>query len=528
MNYLPLLTEDEAQYICSSIPYEHTISYFRQHPKEFAKIRPGFRPQSISRSDASKLLYNHRSRPFVSRFIEDHISDWLSQIQQHFNKCIEDGESKEFALIHTLPFSYFSGNVALYFKLIKEEYPEDYVALFTTTVTAIKEATEEQDKLQADLIAKKLDIKQLQTDLELAKIKLQKAEAKRKKQSTMIKTLKRSITDLEKFRAIVQNREDVIASLKAKIQEKERTIQDLRAEISNAKDNIQQLEVRIRTKLENKKTIKVVNQQFERKPKCPKDFEEFKEYLGYNLENIGIPANSEYCVLLKEHLSKILFQGIPVVVNRSVGKTLMKCVANTLSGQSNVSTQIFNEDLSVNDIDCFLSSSERVVNLDNFLGNCNETELLPLFDNHRDKIIFLTVAYDRTLNYVSKEFMRYCHYLNLNRIAVLSANAELTEDPSNIDETAFERHVLSQDNPYSSLLREMLAELGFLQCLIEQKCATISDEQDLCRVLAFDVLPYCVDVLRISPYNSSERLLKYAGNGGRCPYKNLLKGWFAR
>jgi hypothetical protein len=68
--------------------------------------------------------------------------------------------------------------------------------------------------------------------------------------------------------------------------------------------------------------------------------------------------------------------------------------------------------------------------LDNFIGNCNETELLPLFDNYRDKVIFLTVAYDRTIYYVSREFLRYCHYLNLNRIAALSINAELTEDPS--------------------------------------------------------------------------------------------------
>lgn len=69
MNYLSMLTEDEARYICSVIPYEHTINYFQQNPKEFAKIRPGFRAKAISKSDASRLLFNYRNRRFVSVFI---------------------------------------------------------------------------------------------------------------------------------------------------------------------------------------------------------------------------------------------------------------------------------------------------------------------------------------------------------------------------------------------------------------------------------------------------------------------------
>jgi len=50
-----------------------------------------------------------------------------------------------------LPSSYFADNVALYFKLIGEEHPEEYVAWINTTVTAIKEANDEKEKLQEEL-----------------------------------------------------------------------------------------------------------------------------------------------------------------------------------------------------------------------------------------------------------------------------------------------------------------------------------------------------------------------------------------
>lgn len=529
MNYLPQLTENEVRYICSVIPLQDSIYYFQRNPKKFAKIMPGFRATSMkNQAQVSALLFRRRNQYFISSFIEKQISDWLSQIQEHIAKMMEDGDSKELAFLHTLPFCFFVDNVGLFFKLINEEYSEEYIALISAAVTATKEASVQKDKLQKELKAKESEIRKLQAELDSVKSDLERTRTKLNERNTGIKALKRSLADLEKLKSTVQNDKEMIAALEAKIQVREETINGLINELAEAKNSSQQLEAQIRAELEKQQIAKKAKQQAARKPKRPNDIEEFKDYLGYNLENIGVPTDSKYCVLLKEHLSKILFQGMPVVVNRGVGITLMKCVANTLSGQSSVKTLVFNKDLSTDDVDRFLSSAKRVVCLDNFIGNYNETELLPLFDNHRDKVIFLTVAYDRTINYVSGEFLRYCQYLNLNRIAALSANAELTEDPSTVEEVGFEPQGPFQDNRYSSLLREMLGEFGFLQCLVEQKCAAISNEQDLCRVLAFDVLPYCVDVFQIAPYNTSERLLKYAGDAGRCPYKNLFKGWFVR
>ena len=98
-----------------------------------------------------------------------------------------------------------------------------------------------------------------------------------------------------------------------------------------------------------------------------------------------------------------------------------------------------------------------------FLGISTKQNCCPLFEKHRDKIIFLTVAYDRTIHYLSKEFLRYCHYLNVNRIKALTVNAALTEDPSTIAEVDFDPQWADAENRYSKLLREVLRELDFPQ-----------------------------------------------------------------
>lgn len=74
MNYLSLLTEEEVHYICSVIPLQDSVYYFKKYPKDFAKIMPGFRATSIkSQERVSGVLYRNRNQPFISSFIEKHI-----------------------------------------------------------------------------------------------------------------------------------------------------------------------------------------------------------------------------------------------------------------------------------------------------------------------------------------------------------------------------------------------------------------------------------------------------------------------
>lgn len=526
MSYISLLSEDEVQYICSVIPQKHVSDYFRRNPKEFAKICPGFRPIAILRLNVGDLLFRNRNNGFVSSFIDKNIRIWLCQIQEHLDQCMEDGSSKDTAYIQTLSQSFFANNISLYFKLIEEEHPEAYISLLSSAVSHSKKVLDEQEKINGDAQSKDAEIERLQSELKWAKDSLENFKAKQNEHIIEINSLKQELINIDELTALIHRKDESIADLKAEVHVLKKSEKELKVQLSKAQSNQRQLEIQIRNELEKQRIIKIERQVAALKPLRPMDMNEFKEYLGYNLKDIGASTPTDCLLLLKQHLCDTLFQGMPIIINRGTGVPLMKCVANTLVGNANVDSLTYNTDISAQEIGAFLSENARVACLDGFLGNYSETELLALLEQHKNKIIFLTLAYDRTLRFIPYEIFRYCHYLNVNRIQTLSVSGDLTEDPSVFEETEAKIPKANPDTRYSPLLKEILNEFGFSQNLTTHKCAHISNEQNLCSTLAFDVLPYCADVLQISPFAVSERLAKYADDRGRCSYKKLLKGWF--
>ena len=527
MNYLSVLNEDEIGYICSVIPHQHIIGYFKQNPEEFAKIRPGFRAISIPKTDAGKLLFNYRDRDFISSFIEKHINDWLIEIREHLQECIDDGDDKNLALICTLPFCYFASNICLYFKLVNEKYPEEYIELMNAAIEVFRDTTAKQEELEMKTANTKSECEKLQVKLDRKATMLNKNREELSDKLLEIDLLKNKISFLDKRLATSKKDKEQIKQLKRENKKLLSEIDKLSIEITEVKNNSLLLEEQIRDELEKRQKYIDEVQYPIPNPKRPCDMDEFKEYLEYNLTNIGVPDDVKYFPLLISHLSRVLFGGIPVIVNHAVGKNLIKCVANTLIGKPTVKTMAYSKKTTVEEINKFLSLSGRIVCLENFIGNYNETELIPLMDRHSDKIVFLTTVYDRTLYYLSKEFLRYCHYFNANHIGVLSTNIVLSEDPSTIKEHSYVPEPMLGRNRFRDIFRNILYELNFPGGLIEYKCEFVSSEQDLCQSLTFDILPFCADVLKIKPYNMSERLLKYAGIGGRCPQSDLLVRWFS-
>lgn len=527
MNYLPLMTENEIQYICTVIPEKRVSDYFRRNPKEFSKICPGFRPNAISRLNVPDLLFRNRNNGFVSSFIENAISTWLFQIQECMDKCIKDGSSQDAAYIETLAQSFFVGNVALYFKLTEKEHTEAYMSLLSSAATEAKKTLEKQENLKADVLIKTAEIERLRTELELVTTALNNSKSKQHEHTAEIKSLKQEIGHVDEMKALLKNKEEAVAALEAEVAQLKKSEKDLRAGIKAAQSERRQLKAKIREEIEKQQAEKTARQAAALKPLRPINMDEFKEYLGYNLKDIGAATPPDCYPLLKQHLCDILFQGMPIIINRRTGVPLMKCIANALVENANVTTLTYNKDISAEDIGAFLSREARVVCLDGFLGYYDETELLTLLERHRNKIVFLTLAYDRTLQYVPYEIFRYCHYLNLNRIQTLSMSADITEDPSAVEEREVDILEANPDARFSPLLKDVLNEFGLSPGLTPHKCARISNEQDLCCSLVFDILPYCTDVLQIAPFTVSERLVKYAGDKGRCTYKYLFKEWFA-
>ena len=527
MNYLPIMTEDEIKYVCLMIPLQESVLYFKQHPKDFAKVMPGFRATSLrNQEQLSTVLFRRRSLPFVSSFIEKHISRWLEEIQQEISLMMDKGKSKESAWLQTLPYSFFVDDIGIFFKLIGEEISAENITLLGLSIRRIKDLDIEGKKLEDSLSKKEQEQVRLINEIKRIQTELDKSVKRLIERSGEISVLKRTNADLEKLAGVVCAKEQDIEVLEKKVKERDITIQHLKAELSATLSEQLQHESRIREELEKQKAAKLIEQATSAKPRCPQDIDEFRDYIGYNIENLGIETSSEYYSLFKDYLCEILFTGKPIIVSRNTGFPLMKCVSNALASSFKVATFVFVPGISVEIIDEILSAKNRIMCLDNFVGNFDEAILSTICERHKDKIIFLTVAYDKTLRYVPEEFLKYCYYLNINRIEAFTQGRELTEDPSTVEEVETSNIYIKPDIVWAPLLKEILDDFAVCSGLSVYKSSLVSDEASLCRLLAFDILPYGADVLNVMPFDISERLIKYAGDKGRCPYKELFRRWF--
>ena len=64
------LTDEEIEYICRRITPKEIRAYFQKNPKQFAKIRPGFRAETLLDEDTITLIYKNTSNHFISSYLE--------------------------------------------------------------------------------------------------------------------------------------------------------------------------------------------------------------------------------------------------------------------------------------------------------------------------------------------------------------------------------------------------------------------------------------------------------------------------
>ena len=139
MNYINELIEADLKYICSVIPYEEIIKYFKQNPKEFFSLKPGFRVESLNADDVIEILFSFKNRKFISSFIVQNINRWIDDINYKLEDSKKRGLTLEEQYIYVLAHSAFSQNIPLYFKMIEEEKSEDYLNLMSAAVNQLLE-----------------------------------------------------------------------------------------------------------------------------------------------------------------------------------------------------------------------------------------------------------------------------------------------------------------------------------------------------------------------------------------------------
>lgn len=524
MKDLSLLSEEEYTKICSAIPHKIIVGYFQKNPKEFSKLCRGFRATAIQNKDAIRLLVLNRESGFISSFIGKIVSDWLNQIQLFVIKYQKNGESEITSYIHTLYQSYFAENVAAYFKLIGKEYSEDQLLMISNLVALLKSFEKRQHELETLSSELKEELKNTVKKVEKGEKQLEKVNEKLTELTSIQSELKALQKEYQKLLIELEQLKKEKETTVCQVNSLNQKITLLNEVITSLQIEKEQLEISIRTKIEEEKKAEELRSEASL-PIAPIDIEEFCEYFSYNLDSIGV-TNSDLPIntLLTNYISHILFQGKPIICNKSYVNTFAKCISNTLVNNAPINHIVFSSDLGEKQILSLIKNSGRILILDNFLGNYNETILLSILDAFKSKIIILSFAYEKTLFYLPKDLLAYCYYINLSHIPSFVRSINIDEDPSEFEENEIMTEYPSK-NKYKDIILSIALELGYSDIIAEIISDFVCDETSSCAVLLFNLIPYINDVFEKNAFNVSAMLQRYVN---RSSYKKVFEEWFMK
>lgn len=528
MSNLSILSDDEFSHICTAIPHEIITGYFKKNPKEFSRIRPGFRATAVKPGDAVKLMIRCRHNGFISSFVERIVNDWLMQIHEAITDFQKDGESEMVSYIHALSQSYFADNTAAYFKLIDKRVSEEKIDIIRETIKLLRSYDEKLHSLEDELKEASQELNEcIRTNKSIAA----KSKRQLEKSASQISKLTEKVTELNKIESLYKDAQHIIKTSK---NDNERLIRlntslnqkitELQSKINEVTYEKAELEITIRRRVEEELAKETASSTSAIMPMRPTDIDEFIDCLRNNLGSIGVNSTSDLPILdlLSSYISDILFCGKPIVCDKAISNTLVRCISNALTGEVNVGRVHFSSDITERSLREFLRNSGRIVVLDNFLGNYNDSVLLSIIDDYKNKIVFLTYSYSKTLRYISEEVYAYCFFIGTTKIPELSIGAFPSISPSIIDEESYIPEPKYYSNRFSTVLRSILKELSYIDKVINSKLIGICDERHLCEILAFDIIPYCFDIRSINPLNYSQTLQKFVK---KSHYTKLLERW---
>lgn len=174
---LTKLNKTGIEYLCRQMSPKEIKSYFQKFPKDFTRIKPGFRPNALSDEDAINQMIRHSDKPFIWSFIENTVKLWFSEIDGFRKEQEKNGATVEESLLMAIPQSVFADNVELFFVLSGESYTTEYITLLKTAATMLRKTvlTSLPEQPGADpATAEEIDelknkVKQLEDELEAEK-----------------------------------------------------------------------------------------------------------------------------------------------------------------------------------------------------------------------------------------------------------------------------------------------------------------------------------------------------------------------
>ncbi len=544
---LSIFKEDELEYIVNVIPRTHAISYLKKNSKGFNNIKPGFRAVGLPDNQLYQLLYKElqKNNDFIVTFVLAFLENSLKEISDAYKiECKSRDEAT--ALIYTLNNCYFRDRISIYFKLINKEVSQAEINNIVAAMDILRESINQQNTMRNDLESKRKQIEALTKDIE----ELNSSKTRRKKEMDSIvsknnelqteitasstqnyelnekiakyleenQQLNKTVDEISKklkskeieLQKLMEEKEDLSIQLSSQIQYNQEQLQKI-DELEETLEEFKTLSVQIETNNDVWKVSSSAGKYY-----CPEDKEEFQELISYYIEDSGITDGK---TLLISYITRIAFAGKPIVGNRQDCQFLVSCLSNVLThGESK--TLNFSDSITLNDISNVLNSDCRIVYLDNFIGNFNETVMYSLLEKYRNKIIVISAMFDRTFNYVGSEFLSFCYYFNISRLKHL---VDFNFDATHVEEKECIPTAEILQNAPTLALRSILKELNFSKGAMRNIMINIETHEDTIGILAFCVIPFLIDVSSINPYDRSQRLNEYCNKNRNI---DLLNRWF--
>lgn len=188
-------SREEMDTICGWITEKPFKDYFQRNTREFNRLKPGFRPQSLKRSHICEIVYKHRTDAFIASFLNDCIGQLLSTAKAIQQEKTDSGSDEETALTETLADSPFAGHIPLYFKLLGESHSDEYIRMTAAAVAmAAKQRESAADEAPSD--SGQADSQQ---ELSVLKAEMERMQASAEQDQHTISEQEHQITELRAF-----------------------------------------------------------------------------------------------------------------------------------------------------------------------------------------------------------------------------------------------------------------------------------------------------------------------------------------
>ncbi len=142
MDICKVLNMDEITTICNLITGLEFRKYYQNNPKEYEKLKRGFRAKSLSNEMAVSIAVKNINKPFINSFVNSIVQLWLDQIADAYAENQKEYNNLDEALAQTLIDSFFVSDIELYYKLIGKEPSNDSIQSLYSRIAEIAKERE--------------------------------------------------------------------------------------------------------------------------------------------------------------------------------------------------------------------------------------------------------------------------------------------------------------------------------------------------------------------------------------------------